>query len=111
MKSKPYKLHGKLFRYDFDTATVEYISKADEEMRKDNEEWQAKYGRDLWDIDAEGYIVLSTVGLHPDNWKNKAARDEYLFVWCCDLDEESAALARDFERFELPHMMKKEEQK
>lgn len=113
MKSKPYKLYGKMFRYDFDTATVEYISKADEEMRRDSEDWQAKYGKNLWDIDDDGYIVLSTVGLLPENWKNKAARDEHLFCWCCELDEESSAMARDFEKYELPYMTKKvkEEQK
>ena len=31
MKSKPYKVSGKLFRYDFDSSTVEYISKAEPE--------------------------------------------------------------------------------
>ena len=31
MKSKPYKLGDKLFRYDFDSSTVEYISKAEPE--------------------------------------------------------------------------------
>ena len=29
MKSNPYKLNGKLFRYNFDTCVVEYIQKED----------------------------------------------------------------------------------
>ena len=78
-------------------------------MRQDNREWQAKYGKDLWDIDGDGYMTLSSVGLHPDNWNNKAARDEYLFGWCCELDMESAALVRNFEKYELPYLMGKEE--
>ena len=109
MLSKPYKYNDKLFRYNFDTGEVQYISKADKEMLEDNEEWQVKYGRNLWDIDAEGYIILGTVGLHPDNWKNKAARDEYLSGWCIDLDAETQSLARDFERYELPGLLKQME--
>ena len=104
MKSKPYKLHGKLFRYDFDRSVVERIYKAGTEEVADNGEWMQKYGKPLFDIDAAGYVVITTVGLHADNWKNKAARDEYLFEWCVDLDEESSSLAADFAKYELPYL-------
>ena len=40
MKSKPYKLNGKLFRYDFDHSMVEYIYKADAEDIALEEEWE-----------------------------------------------------------------------
>ena len=38
MKSKPYKLNGKLFRYNFDTCIVEYIMKADKDDLEADEE-------------------------------------------------------------------------
>lgn len=104
MKSKPYAYKGRLFRYDFDNATVECISKADEEMLKDNEEWQAKYGKVLWDIDADGYTIIATIGLRRDNWKKKAVRDEYLSEWCFELDEEAAILAENFVKYEMPYL-------
>lgn len=104
MKSKPYKLNGKLFRYDFDRSVVEYIAKATAEDLADEAEWKAKYGRSLFNIDDDGYMVIDTVGLHVDNWKNKAARDEYLSGWCGDLDEESSALVADFVKYELPYL-------
>ena len=44
MKSKPYKLNGKLFRYDFDHSMVEYIYKADAEDIALEEECQEKTG-------------------------------------------------------------------
>lgn len=104
MRSKPYKLHGKLFRYDFDRSTVEYIAKASAEDLKDEAEWKEKYGRPLLGIGEDGYMVISTVGLAKENWKNKATRDEYLSEWAFDLDEEGSALAADFVKYELPHL-------
>lgn len=99
MKSKPYQIHGKLFRYDFDDGTVEYISEASEESIADEQEWIKEYGRPLFEIDQEGYIVLETAGLSPEHWKNKAARDEYLSVWADELDEELAALEKQYELY------------
>lgn len=104
MKSKPYKLHGKLFRYDFDRRVVEYISKAGTEEIADEAEWKKKHGGELFGIDGDGYIVLDTVGLSMDNWTNKGAREEYLAEWVFELDEESAALAADFAKYELPYL-------
>lgn len=105
MTSKPYAYEGRLFRYNFDNATVECISKADEEMLKENEEWQAKYGKDLWDIDADGYTVIASIGLRRENWKKKAIRDEYLSEWCFELGEEAAILADNFVKYEMPHLI------
>lgn len=99
MKSKPYKYQGKLFRYDFDNSVVEYIAKASSEEIDEEIEWEQKHGSQLYGIDADGYMVLETVGLREENWTRKAVRDEYLSQWCFDLDEELAALQRDFERF------------
>lgn len=106
MKSKPYRYLGKLFRYDFDLAEVEYIFKADQEMIDEEIEWEQKHGSQLFGIDEDGYMVTATVGLNEKNWNNKTARDEYLFQWVAELDEENAALVRNFMRYELPAMKK-----
>ena len=72
MKSKTYKLNGKLFRYNFATCTVEYIPKADKETLTEEAEWKlAHEGRSLYGVGDDGYIVLDTIGLHPDNWKDR----------------------------------------
>lgn len=105
MKSKVYKLEGKLFRYDFDRCTVEYVAKADAEELKDEAEWVQKYGEPLFGIDHDGYMVLDSAGLIRENWESRESRDSYLSAWSSDLDEESLALARDFEKYELPYMM------
>lgn len=100
MKTQIYRFRGKIFRYRFDDAVVEYIAKADAEMIADDEEWKKTHnGRSLLDIDQDGYIVLATAGLRKENWTRKAVRDEYLFGWCIDLDEEDAALARNYELY------------
>ncbi len=104
MKSKPYKFNGNLFRYDFGRSLVERIYKAGAEEVSDNAEWMQKHGKPLFDIDDDGYIVIATVGLHEENWKNKAVRNEYLHGWCADLEEESNALAADFIKNELPYL-------
>ena len=109
MKSKPVKVNGKLFRYDFDRSAVEYIIKADAETISEENEWKQKHGSALFGIDHEGYIVCSTAGLNVANWKNAAARKEYLREWADELSEEEGYLADDFIKNELPHL--KEETK
>lgn len=99
MKSKPYRYQKKLFRYDFDNCVVEYIAKATKEQIGEEIEWEQKHGSQLYGIDADGYMVLATAGLRKENWTRKAVRDEYLFEWCIDLDEEDAALARNYKLY------------
>lgn len=101
MKSKPYKVSGKLFRYDFDSSTVEYIAKAGTEEIEADREWKETYGRSLYGIGDDGYMVLDTIGLNRKNWENRAARDEYLSGWAVDLDAEAEALVADFLRWEM----------
>lgn len=93
--SKPYKLDSKLYRYNYDRCTVEYISKPEADMIADNEEWQQKYHRNLWDI-IDGYLVIESVGLMTENWTNRESRDEYLSTWSDELDEEFAYLAAQY---------------
>lgn len=106
MKSKTYKLNGKLFRYNFATCTAEYIQKADKETLTEEAEWKlAHEGRSLYGVGDDGYIVLDTIGLHPDNWKDREARDGYLNAWCNDLDAELESMAADFVKYELPYLV------
>lgn len=95
-KSKVIKLDGSLFRYDFETSVVEYIVKASKEEIEEEKMWKQKYGHGLLDIDEKGYIVLSAVGLHVSNWKDKEARNEYLSEWLAELREETEHLVSDF---------------
>lgn len=104
MKSKPVKVSGKLFRYDFDSSTVEYIDKADAETIKAEVEWEQKYGSQLYGVGADGYIVLASAGLRKENWMNTAARKEYLSGWAEELSEEEKCLAEAFVRNELPYL-------
>lgn len=108
MKSNPIKVSGKLFRYDFDRSVVEFIVKADAETISEENEWKQKYGSQLYGIGADGYIVLSSAGLNATNWKDAAARKEYLTEWADELEEEETRMAEDFVRNELPHLMKEE---
>ena len=106
MKSEPYKLNGKLFRYNFDTCTVEYIQRADRETKEADAEWKRTHGgRSLYGVGEDGYIVLDTIGLSRENWADKEARDSYLSGWCNDLDEELSSMAADFVKYELPYLM------
>jgi len=83
------------FRYDRKNSIVECVQKATEEMLEDNREWQSKYGKNIWDIDADGYWVCASAGLMHENWDNADARTEYLEEWCSELDEEDSFLIED----------------
>lgn len=109
MKSKPVKVSGKLFRYDFDRSVVEFIVKADAETISEENDWKQKHGSALFGIDAEGYIVCSTAGLNAANWKDTAARKEYLSEWANELEEEAISLAENFVKNELPYLKEETE--
>jgi len=108
-KSKVYEQDGKLFRYNYDDAVVEYVYKATEEDKAEEAEWLEKHGCSLHHIDSDGYAVITSIGLRRDNWDREELRLEYIAQWIADLDEELRALTADFERYELPILMKSEE--
>lgn len=99
MKSKAYKYGRKEFRYDYENGLVEWVTKATDEERKDNEEWMKKFNKPLWDIDEDGYIKIDSVGLSKENWKHKEMRDSYLGQWCDEIEEETRCLVNDFIMF------------
>lgn len=92
MKSAPYSYKGKLFRYDYDSGEIEYIYKADEQAVQEEIAWFTNHGSPLFGIDLDGYITVCSVGFSKENWDNKSVRDEYLFDYCNDLDEEISRL-------------------
>ena len=97
MMSKIYRFKGKDFRYDFDHCIVEYVSKADELMLKEESEWKAAHnGRSLFGIDSDGYSLVDSIGLRKENWENKEVRDEYLEEWIAELEYEARLMAKDF---------------
>ena len=85
--STPYKRQGKLFRYNFEVGVVEFLTKVNAAMRKDNAEWMKKFGKPLWDAGDDGYHVIDTVGLSKANWVSKDDRDYYLDQWIMEMDE------------------------
>lgn len=96
MKTKPIKHNGKLFRYDYEQCEVEYVHKATKQEREENEEWLKTNGKPLFEIDADGYYVLDSIGLSKENWRNKENRTAYLDEYCFNLDEELAYMVDDF---------------
>ena len=105
MKSKIYKHGNRHFRYDYDECMVEYVTRADAksklEMKRDDAEWIEKYGHPLWDIDADGYWLVDTIGLKRENWENKTIRNGYLSMWSDELDEENAYMMDEFIKYEM----------
>ena len=104
MKSLPYNVSGKMFRYDFDNSTVEYIAKAEPEQIESERCWKNVHGGTLYGIGDDGYMVLDTIGLSRTNWEDKETRDEYLAAWAADIDEWVEMMASDFVEHELPHL-------
>ena len=98
MKNGVQALNGRTFRYNRAHSIVEEVTKAMPEMLADNTEWQTKFGKNLWDIGPDGYIVLNSVGLSAAHWDDREARIEYLTEWSGELDEEDAFLVSEAEK-------------
>ena len=116
MKSKVYKLDGKMFRYNFDRNTVEYVAKAGNEELKDEAEWMQKYGEPLFGIDHDGYMVIDSIGLSreknfyitnivkcrpPRNRDPLNTEQDACIGYLWD----QMALAADFVKYELPYLV------
>lgn len=105
MKSRPVKVEGHLFRYNFDRSEVEHIIKADDETVRFDEEWKNGHnGKSLYGIGRDGYMVVGVAGFSRTIWEDLELRFEYLRMWAEELDEEAAILADDFVKYELPLM-------
>jgi len=90
-----YESNKKMFRYNRERAEVSYVAKATAEEIADNQKWLEKYGKPLFEIQSDGYVVINSVGLSRENWDDKEARDEYLNEWCMQMEEELAYMTAD----------------
>ena len=82
-----YEEKTKLFLYEEKTTTLYYVYKTTKEDIADNKEWIEKYNKPLFEIIGE-YTIIDNVGLSVANWKNKEVRDEYLFEYCMQLNDD-----------------------
>lgn len=88
--TKPYKRGKRLFIYNEDNAIVYYVSKMTDEDKQTNAEWIEKYGYKLFGTDKTGeYMIVDSIGLRRENWKDKESRDDYLDQWNYELDMET----------------------
>ena len=93
--TRPYKRGTSLFMYDKDNCIVWYVAKMTAENKAENVEWNKRWGKNLYDTDPTGeYMLIDGVGLRKENWRNREARDEYLDLWLCEMEEEMAYLLR-----------------
>ena len=65
--SENYWYMGRIYRYDYKYAMVEWLDNSDE--------------------NPDEYEVVDSVGLSRENWDNKDARDEYLEGWAQEIDD------------------------
>lgn len=85
-----YEGEKKSFQYNRERAEVSYVAKATANEIADNREWVAKYGKPLFEIQDDGYMVINSIGLSRENWDDKEVRDKYLQEWCMQMEEELA---------------------
>lgn len=97
--TKPYKRGERLFIYDEDNAIVYYIGKMTEKDKQMNKEWLEKSGRQLFNTVENGeYIILDSVGLGRENWKDKESRDDYLDQWNYELNMETEYMMEELRK-------------
>lgn len=87
------KIRKHIFRYDRANHVVDLVCKATPDMLEDNKDFMEKFGRPLWPIDEDGYHVIMSVGLMPENWDNKDARIEYLTEFADEYEEEVSRMS------------------
>ena len=102
------KLGEHYFKYDQAHGIVSMMFKPSASelkmMEADNAEWSAKFGRNLWEIDENGLCEIDSAGLSRENWNDPESRRSYLLDWADDMAEESAVLAAEFVKYELPYI-------
>ena len=91
--SEVYTFEGRLFRYDYNSSNAELLGKADENVLLMEKEWERDFNEPLFHIGADGLYVVTEIGFNAENWKNKAVRDEYLFEWIAQIEEDVRWLA------------------
>lgn len=94
--SAPYKYGKRTFIYDRQDAIVMWVSKITKEEIEDNQRWMDKYNKPLWETIEDKWIVIDSVGLSREHWRNKHERECYLDQWNQEINEECEWLSKDF---------------
>lgn len=63
-----YWFQGRIYRYDYKDAYLQWLDNSDEEPDK--------------------YDIVDEIGFSRENWDNKSVRDEYLAEWAAEIDAE-----------------------
>ena len=82
--STPVRMNKKVFIYDRDDAVVCWVQK----INKDTSDWEKKHFGTINDT----WLIIDSVGLGRDNWRNRETREMYLQQWCDEIEEECSFL-------------------
>lgn len=105
VNKEPYRVAGisGMYFYDRANSLVICASELGEERRQENDQWIEKYGEPLYDIftvDGKDYVEWDAIGLNIENWENVELRNEYLYEWQDQHQQEVENLIKQDEKLQ-----------
>lgn len=105
VNKEPYRVEGisGMYFYDRVNSLVICASELGEERRQENDQWIKKYGESLYDIftvDGKDYVEWDAIGLNIENWENVELRNEYLYEWEAQHQQEVGNLIKQDEKLQ-----------
>ena len=105
VNKEPYRVAGisGMYFYDRVNSLVICASELGEERRQENDQWIKKYGESLYDIftvDGKDYVEWDAIGLNIENWENVELRNEYLYEWEAQHQQEVGNLIKQDEKLQ-----------
>lgn len=105
VNKEPYRVAGisGMYFYDRVNSLVICASELGEERRQENDQWIKKYGKSLYDIftvDGKDYVEWDAIGLNIENWENVELRNEYLYEWQDQHQQEVENLIKQDEKLQ-----------
>ena len=97
--SRVVKYEGKSFRYNRNDAMLQIVAKASKDEIQEESEWLKDHKRPLYDIDADGYLVLYEEGLCRENWDDKESREYYMSLLLDEYRDEMYWLESSYREF------------
>ena len=106
VNKEPYRVAGISGMYFYDRVNILVIcaSELGEERRQENDQWIEKYGEPLYDIftvDGKDYVEWDAIGLNIENWENVELRNEYLYEWQAQHQQEVKNLIKQDEKLQV----------
>lgn len=106
VNKEPYRVAGisGMYFYDRVNRLVTCASELGEERRQENDQWIEKYGEPLYDIftvDGKDYVEWDAIGLNIENWENVELRNEYLYEWQAQHQQEVKNLIKQDEKLQV----------